>query len=35
MQVLFICWAVQVNKSGLSLSRKIRRVFSNTSLFLK
>jgi hypothetical protein len=34
MQVLFICCAVLVNKSGLSLSRKICRVFSNMSLFL-
>ena len=29
MQVLFICCPVVVNKSGLSLSRKTRRVFSN------
>jgi hypothetical protein len=35
MQVLFICCAVLVNKSGLSLSWKIRHVFSNMSLFLK
>jgi len=35
MHVLFICCAVLVNKGGLSLSRKIRRVFSIMSLFLK
>jgi hypothetical protein len=35
MQVLFIFCAVLVNKSGWSLSRKIRRVFSNVSLFPK
>jgi len=33
MQVLFICCTVLVNKSELSLSRKIRRVFSSMSLF--
>jgi hypothetical protein len=35
MPVLFICCAVQVNKSGLSLLQKIRHVYSNMSLFLK
>jgi len=30
-----MCCAVLVNKSGLSLSRKFHRVFSNMSLFLK
>jgi hypothetical protein len=32
---LFICCPVLVNKIGLSLSRKIHNVLSNTSLFLK
>jgi hypothetical protein len=32
MQVIFICCSVLVNKSGLSLSRKIHHVFSNMSL---
>ena len=35
MQVLFIRFAVLVNKNGLSLLRKIRSLFSNMSLFLK
>ena len=35
IQVLFICCPVLVNKIGSSLSRKIRNVLSNMSLFLK
>ena len=34
-QVLFICCVVLVNKIGLSLSRKIGRLFSNMFLYLK